>query len=222
MPRALAFAEAAPEAAAARLDDGTIHLWRIPYALSQGRAPLLALLAAYLDMPATELALETDPRGKPRLAAPFDQHSLEFNWSHSGDYALVALGRGSALGVDIERLGKNLRALEIAQRFFDPAEARTLAALDDQARDDAFIALWCAKEAMLKESGEGIAFGLSRLQFSHNDHDGWSLARIDPALGTPGHWNLQAFDPATGYHGALAWRGGPREIVALRPAQDGT
>lgn len=219
MRRELVFAATAPETAATRLDAGGIHLWRIPYALSQGRAPLLALLAAYLDTPTTELVLAENPHGKPRLAASVSDRELEFNWSHSGDYALVALARDCQLGVDIERLGKNLRAFEIAQRFFDPAEAEALARLESQALDAAFIALWCAKEAILKESGEGLSFGLARLAFRQGAGDAWSLTRVDPALGVRGDWHLEGFAPAPGYRGALAWRGGPREVVALRPPE---
>lgn len=218
MTRVLAFAASTPGDAAARLGADAIHLWRIPYALSQGRAPLLALLSAYLAIPASAVVLEEDPRGKPRLATSLAGSRLEFNWSHSGDFALVALARGCALGVDIERIGKNLRTLDIAQRFFDPAETQTLRLLHPEARDDAFITLWCAKEAVLKESGEGISFGLARLRFSHGE-EGWSLAHTDPALDTPAHWHLQSFDPVPGYRGALAWRGGPRSIVMLRPLE---
>ena len=103
MPREPVFAAVAPEAAATQLGADAIHLWRIRYAMSQGRAPLVALLAAYLDIPAGEVSLLEDPRGKPRLAVASVESHLEFNWSHSGDYALIALARGCALGVDIER-----------------------------------------------------------------------------------------------------------------------
>ena len=218
----LTFSADSPRAAAARLDADVIHVWRIPYVLSQGRAPLLALLAAYLDIPEAAVAIDQDARGKPRLAPaadpPVGGPRLDFNWSHSGDYALVALARDCALGVDIERLGKNLRALDIARRFFDPAEAEALARLEAGARDDAFIALWCAKEAVLKAAGEGLSFGLSRLVFEARGDRRWEVSQTDPALGTASDWRLECLDPIAGYRGALAWRGAPRKIVALRPA----
>lgn len=221
MPRTLEFIEATPEAVP-RLDGDSIHLWRIPYALSQGRAPLRALLASYLDVPVSAVALDDDAKGKPRLkpvpagfpAGP--SVPIAFNWSHSGDYALIALARDGALGVDIERLGKNLRALEIAQRFFDPAEAEALAALDDAARERAFIGLWCAKEAVLKAVGEGLSFGLARLAFAPRNDLDWALQRVDPALGRAEHWQLAGFDAAPGYRGSLAWQGDMREIRAFR------
>lgn len=215
-----AFDEASPQAAAERLHAGVIHLWRIPYAPAQRRAPLVALLAAYLGVPVTEVVLDETVRGKPRLAPCAgdrgDTRKLEFNWSHSGDFALVALSRDGAVGVDIEHLGKDPRALEIARRFFDASEAEALASLDPAVRDDAFIALWCAKEAVLKAAGEGLSFGLARLAFRHAG-GAWQLARADPALGACADWHLESFDPVPGYRGALAWRGGSRRITALRP-----
>lgn len=221
MSQGLQFVEAVPDAAAPALAAGTIHLWRIPYALSQGRAPLRAMLAAYLGIPASAVVLDEDARGKPRLADAVLRATgsppLEFNWSHSGDYALIALSRDGALGVDIERFGKNLRALEIARRFFDPAEADALAKLEDRARDDAFIGLWCAKEAVLKAVGEGISFGLERLAFARRGGVDWMLTGVDAALGTSDNWQLRSFAAAPDYHGTLAWRGLAREIRAMLP-----
>ena len=222
-PPNLDFVATNPTDAATELRTGVVHLWRIPYALSEGRAPLLHMLAAYLDVPASAVLLEQETRGKPRLAASLldaTTRGLQFNWSHSGDYALIAVTRNLALGVDVERLGKNLRALEIATRFFDPVEAAALAALDGHARDRAFIALWCAKEALLKAAGAGLSFGLARLAFKHRGDNQWTLARVAADLGDVDTWQLTAFSPVPGYLGALAWRGGPCAIRALRLPDD--
>lgn len=222
MPADLEFAAAHPSFAALRLDNRSIHLWRIPYTLPQGRAPLLELLASYLHEPVSSIVLDQDVRGKPRLA---DQAStggpdarLEFNWSHSGGFALVALARGCAIGVDLEQLGKTRRAVDIARRYFDREEAAALEPLDPATCDDAFIRLWCAKEAVLKAVGEGLSFGLERLAFARDADAGWRLARLDPGLGHVGDWQLAGFQAAPGYRGALAWRGGPRGVTAFRPA----
>ena len=217
----LEFAEAVPNEVAPRLDDRSIHLWRIPYASSQRRAPLVALLAGYLGIPDSAVVLDEDARGKPHLAGSTrgrsDAALLEFNWSHSGDYALIAVSGGGAVGVDIERLGKNLRAVEIARRFFDAGEADVLAALDPDSRDHAFIGLWCAKEAVLKTVGEGLSFGLARLAFAHVAHADWILLTADPALGGVPEWRMSGFDPAPGYRGCVAWRGGPRRVFGFQP-----
>jgi len=220
MPTQLAFIEATPQDVASRLDGQTVHLWRIPYALSEGRAPLVALLAGYLGVSEGSVRLDQDERGKPRLARDSsrtgDASRLEFNWSHSGDFALVALARGCELGVDIERFGKNQRSLEIARRFFDSEEADALAPLDTDTRDRAFIKLWCAKEAVLKAVGEGLSFGLARLAFTRRVDTDWILTRVDPMLGDVNDWQLTGFEAASDYRGALAWRGDPRAITAFR------
>ena len=220
MSAALEFVEANPRNVARDLDGHMVHVWRLPYAMPQRRAPLLALLGAYLDMPASSVVLDQDARGKPRLAPGVSTSDatdrLEFNWSHSGDFALVALARGCELGVDIERFGKNQRSLEIARRFFDPAEADALAELRASARDHAFIKLWCAKEAVLKAVGEGLSFGLGRLAFTQRADADWALERVDPALGRAPDWQLTSFEAAPGYRGALAWRGQTRAVTAFR------
>lgn len=258
MGEALSFVDAVPRDAAAGLDAGSIHLWRMAYDPSLRRAPLIALLAAYLGVPASMITLTEGAKGKPRLQEaavrsgqtrspgadaalsfrpsrtyprgadlalsfrssgqafpPAAGAALSFNWSHSGAYALVALARDDALGVDIERLDKKARTLDIAQRFFDPAEAGLLASLDPVTRQRAFIGLWCAKEAVLKAAGEGLSFGLARLAFASRSGGDWTLARVDPALGTVSAWQLAGFEAAPGYRGALAWRGTPKRLLAF-------
>lgn len=215
------FHAAAPAIAAAQLDDGDIHLWRIPYRPEQRRAPLLALLGEYLGVALDESSVFAAPGGKPRLAGSLATGAahpqLDFNWSHSGGFALVALARDLPLGVDIEHLAKRPRALEIAERFFDPAEAETLAALDESARKRAFIALWCAKESVLKAEGTGLSFGLARLAFRLDGQGLWQLARTDPALGGVDEWQVAGFEAAPDYRGALAWRGDNRRLHAFQP-----
>lgn len=213
------FVESEPRAATARFTPDTVHLWRIRYARSMGRAPLLDLLGAYLGVPASAVELEHDARGKPHLleSPGSGGAALQFNWSHSGDYALIALARDVAPGVDIERLAKQPRASEIAERYFGAAEADALATLAPSARNHAFIGLWCAKEAVLKAAGAGLSFGLGRVVFEPRDAGNWSLAGTDPTLGRPEEWALHGLEPVAGYRGALAWRGGDRTIMALRP-----
>jgi len=215
MPEGLEFVEAAPESAAARLDAGSIHLWRLAYQPTQRRAPLRGLLGTYLGRVAAGVVLTEGAHGKPELADTDpgqwagSGRALEFNWSHSGAYALVALSSGPALGVDVERLGRKLPALELARRYFDPAEAKVLASLPPSVRGHAFMGLWCAKEAVLKALGRGLAYGLHRLSVASVGGQ-LQLRRLqgDDA----GAWQLQRLALDHGLIGALAWRGGERRI----------
>ena len=158
-------------------------------------------LAAALGLPAPALPLRRDAHGRPRLGVA----GADASWSHSGEQLLVALGTGVRVGADLELLRPRPRALELAARFFAPAEGDALSALPAEMREEAFVRLWCAKEAVLKAHGRGLAFGLHRLEFALRD-DAWALVACDPALGAPADWSLHAFTPMPGYLASLAWR----------------
>lgn len=161
-------------------------------------------LAESLECGASELSIRRDPRGRPQL----DHAGWDCNWSHSGDWLAVALLHDGRVGVDIERRHPRPRAVEIAQRYFHPREAEALARCEPEIRSDAFLRLWCAKEAVLKAHGHGLAFGLDRLRFEDDDMGALRLAEADPALGDVASWAVQPFDVPDGL-GMLAWRLNP-------------
>lgn len=190
------------------LRDDEVHVWQIQYQRCQGRTPLRRVLAAYLGMHADDVILTEEEHGRPSLAPALDQ-SLGFNWSHSGNHALIAVGRHVKPGVDVERLRPRPRALEIAQRYFTSEEVRALLALQSEQRHTAFLELWTAKEAVLKAVGRGIAFGLDRLHIVCTP-DELALARLQGE--EVGQWQLQRLALKAGLIGALAWKGEPRPV----------
>lgn len=193
---------------AEHLRDDEIHVWRLDYRPQYGRAPLRTVLAAYLGIAAEQVALTHGEHGRPLLAVGLDP-SLGFNWSHSGEHALVAVGRHVAPGIDLECLRPRTRALEIAERYFSTDEAAALAALPEAERSTAFLELWTAKEAVLKALGRGIAFGLDRLSIA-SAVDRLHLQRLEGD--DVGAWQLQRLDIDDSLVAALAWRGGARRI----------
>lgn len=148
------------------------------------------------------LPLGRDAHGRPSLQLP----GLDANWSHSGERLAVALGRGVRVGVDIESPRPRPRAIELAGRYFTASEAEALAALAPATREAAFLRLWCAKEAVLKAHGRGLAFGLDRLRFDRLDALP-RLVAVDPGLGAVGDWQVEAL-AIEGLVGAVAWRRG--------------
>ncbi|OOG43697.1 4'-phosphopantetheinyl transferase superfamily protein [Rhodanobacter sp. C05] len=191
------------------LRDDEIHVWHLTYQATQGRAPLRRVLAAYLGIDADAVALVAGEHGRPALAAGHDQ-SLGFNWSHSGDQALIAIGRHVSPGIDVERRRERPRALEIAQRYFSVDEAAALAALPAANRSAAFLELWTAKEAVLKALGHGIAFGLHRLSIANASEQLILLQLEDDDVLA---WQLRRLPVDTTLLAALAWRGLPRQIL---------
>ncbi|MGC1549755.1 MAG: 4'-phosphopantetheinyl transferase superfamily protein [Rhodanobacter sp.] len=196
-----------PAKVAEHLRDDEIHVWRFSYKREQGRAPLLNLLGAYLGLPAEHIVLVDGEHGRPALASTHEV--LAFNWSHSGDQAVLAIARGVVPGIDLEWLRARPRAIEIAERFFCTEEATALAALEPAQRDAAFLELWTAKEAVLKALGRGLAFGLQRLRFSvppAEPHLLW-LDGDDVA-----QWQVHRLSFDAGHVATLAWRGAPQQI----------
>lgn len=159
-------------------------------------------LAHELGMEASALAMARDAHGRPWLGA--NAGPRDVSWSHSGDRLLVALGEGVRVGADLERHRPRPRALLLARRFFEPGETAWLESLPEEAREHAFVRLWCAKEAILKAHGRGIAFGLHRFRVGER-HGALHLLWADPALGEASGWTLHEFEPLPGYHAALAW-----------------
>ena len=162
-----------------------------------------AWLAERLDYDAAQLPLVRDDFGRPRLQAPLA--ACDTSWSHSGEGLLVSLGWDVDVGIDLERLRPRPRALAVAERYFTAGELAWLHARTGAIRDGAFLRLWCAKEAVLKAHGRGLAFGLDKLVFAEQDGV-LGLVECDLALGTPADWQLREFVPQPGYRAALAWR----------------
>lgn len=191
---------------AEHLRDDEVHVWRLPFAPADGRAPLLRLLGTYLGRDPAAVHLVPGEHGRPALA---EASALDFNWSHSGHLALVAVARGITPGVDIERLRPRPRAWALAQRYFTPAEAAALSRLAPQEREVAFLRLWTAKEAVLKALGHGLSFGLHRLDIAYDD-DAPRLRMLEGD--DPSHWQLRALPTGSASLGTLAWRGEPRRV----------
>ena len=189
------------------IDVHFFHAW--PAARQAAESPhLAALLAPHLAVPAACVRIERDAHGKPHV----QDAALQFNLSHSGDAALLAIARNVALGVDLEQLGRRERpVLALAQRFFDPAEASALAALPPQRQQSAFLELWCCKEAVLKALGRGLGYGLERVVFQLDDTGAVQhLLRLGDGAASP--WQVVQLRPAPGYVGALAWCGAALQV----------
>ncbi|MGY3266535.1 4'-phosphopantetheinyl transferase [Lysobacter sp. HA35] len=153
-----------------------------------------------LGMAEDAIGFDRGEHGRPLLRLA----GLDCNWSHSGTTLAVALGEGVRVGIDIETPKPRPRALELARRYFHADEARALEALADRDREAAFLRLWCAKEAVLKAQGRGLAFGLDRLRFEGLERAP-RLVVADPELGSVSSWSIEPLE-MPGLVGTLAWR----------------
>ena len=91
--------------------------------------------------------------GRPYVKSPFCP--VDFNLSHSRDLALLAIGTGLSVGIDIEHIDEAV-AEELAPRVLTPAELRCFEAQPERHRAPLFFRWWTAKEAFLKLNGVGL------------------------------------------------------------------
>ncbi|MBB3226617.1 4'-phosphopantetheinyl transferase [Luteibacter sp. Sphag1AF] len=189
-----------------------VHIWQVPWNGVSAEALFRPWLAAYASVDASSLSVVRGPHGKPWLEAPFDD--LSFSWSHSGDQALLAVGRGEPgfqLGVDIERVRARPRVLALAERFFSADEFVLLSARDEPERLDGFLALWTAKEAVLKANGGGLSYGLHRASFRM---EGGVAApeQFDGEIAPADAWCVRSLEVGRGFVASVAWRGVARTV----------
>lgn len=131
-----------------------------------GRYLLEKALEQHFPQALENLAIGTKEGGKPYL---LHQKSVFFNISHSGTYVVCGIS-DAEIGVDVECVKKN--RLEVAKRFFHPAEWKILQDKKEEERNILFYRYWCAKESFLKYTGEGLKRSLASFRIVWNGKEG--------------------------------------------------
>lgn len=105
--------------------------------------------------------------GRPEVAPDSAAPPLRFNLSHTAGLVACAVAVDREVGVDVEYLfpPHGDFGLEVAPRYFAPAEVMGLEAQPPDARRERFFALWTLKEAYIKARGLGLALPLDRFAF---------------------------------------------------------
>jgi 4'-phosphopantetheinyl transferase len=169
-----------------------------------GRGMSRLLLGHCLGTAAHQLKFTHNEFGKPSLSGGFVPR---FNISHSGELVLVALARGRTIGVDVERMRKDMAQAEIAERFFSSRECDALAGLAPEMQCEAFFACWTRKEAYLKARGDGLSLPLDQFDVAFMPGEVPRLieTRHDPAEAQ--RWAIRALNPGYGCMAAVAGEG---------------
>ena len=83
--------------------------------------------------------------------------------------------------------------LELARRFFAPAEAERLAELPPEEQRAAFFELWTLKEAFIKALGVGMAMPLADFSFSLSGDGSATISFAQPHGERPDQWQFPGF-----------------------------
>jgi 4'-phosphopantetheinyl transferase len=171
-----------------------------------GRGCLRLLLGKLLQRPAESLRFEYDEFGKPRLPLT-PERGLRFNVSHSGDLILIAIAKGRAVGVDVEKVRFDFDLESISARFFSFNENDRLTRLTGSRKYDAFFTCWTRKEAYLKARGDGLSLPLDQFDVSFLADEEPQLleTRHDPAEAK--RWTLRSVAVPSGYVAAVVAEG---------------
>jgi len=178
------------------------------YVISRG--VLRNILARYLGLTPERVPLKTYPNGKPYLPGS----KLLFNLSHSEGLFLYGLASGTSLGVDLQRVYPIANIKTIIKNYFSPEEQNILNSVNGNLLQDLFFAIWTAKEAYLKGTGEGFqhppnSFTICRksnglLKFELSDNLNSTLNNL---------WSIREIHLASNYKAALAVKG---EIIQIQ------
>lgn len=211
--------EAASAAAASVLSDDELaqyrrfHFPRDARDYAAAHALLRHALSRYDGRAPTDWLFEKTPAGQP-LLRDAGAARASFSLSHTHGMVACAVTKDAAVGVDVERVDREVDAADIAARFFAPAEAAHLMQLDPEARRDHFFDLWTLKEALVKALGVGMAMSLRSLAFSIAPD---RSVRLDAPEGIDTEmWRFGLFAPGTRHRMAVAarrLRSGPAQFV---------
>lgn len=165
-----------------------------------GRARLRNIISTYTSVPAAALRFGYGEAGKPFVE---NAKAPQFNLSHSGSWAALAICADDPIGIDIE----TIRPIEerIAERFFSSEEVRRLSSLPSDGQLAGFFRCWTRKEAVVKARGGGLNIPLDTFSVSVKDERYPTMLHVDGE--TPEEtacWKMFDFEPASGLAGAVA------------------
>lgn len=164
---------------------------------------LREILGHYLHCKPGDLAFSVNQYGKPALV----NSNLEFNLSHSSDFALLAIAQGHKIGVDVEHIRTDMELENIAAHNFSEVEVSELMSLSPEQRELGFFNCWTRKEAYIKAHGLGLSLPLDSFDVSLLPDPPAILRATRPDPQEAARWTLRPLDIAPNYAGAFAVEG---------------
>lgn len=184
------------------------------------RGLLRAILARYLKKKPGEIRFDYGSHGKPELRVKNGKPPLRFNLAHSRDYAIYAVARSRAVGVDIEFIRPEFAKEEIAERFFSGAEVGALRVLPEKLQATGFFNCWTRKEAFLKALGDGLSRPLDEFDVSLAPDQPARLLRVGWNSSEASRWFLESLEPVRGYVAAVAVEGPRYRMMTISWSED--
>jgi 4'-phosphopantetheinyl transferase len=135
------------------------------------------------------ILLEPDVHGRPR-AQDAQGRSLAISQARAPGVRILAIAQDGRIGVDLEPL-QSSQVLEAASELFLPAERDWAASLSGPARTRILLAIWTAKEALLKALGYGLSFGMDQIELGPDGNHGVALRRLCGSERLARGWSIE-------------------------------
>ncbi len=135
------------------------------------------------------ILLDPDVHGRPR-AQDTEGRRLAVSQARAPGARILAIAQAGRIGIDLEPLQPS-PALEAASELFLPAERDWAARLPEPARTRMLLAIWTAKEAMLKALGYGFCFGMDQIELGPAGGDGIRLQRLCGSERLARGWSIE-------------------------------
>jgi 4'-phosphopantetheinyl transferase len=132
------------------------------------RGALRFLLGSYLRASPSSIDIRSAVQGKPCLSDECGD-GLQFNVSHSGEFALFAFTIGREIGIDLEK--HNASAIDdgMLRQCLTGAERTRYMNAAPESRVAFFFDTWARKEAYMKLTGDGMNIAPTDLSLSSAD-----------------------------------------------------
>jgi len=183
------------------------------------RALVRSTLSRYAEVAPESWRFVSNAYGRPELEGPAPwRGELSFNIAHTDGLIVCGVTRSGALGVDAESLTRDRGLLDIADRFFSPAEVNELRQHGEPTRVSRFFHYWTLKEAYIKAVGKGLSIPLDQFSFRLDDHRGIAISFTPEIDDSPERWLFWLLQPSDRHVVALcaAARGGAPQTVVVR------
>ena len=179
---------------------------------------LRQILAGYSGVGAEQIWFQVNEFGKPSLG---NYPRIEFNMSHSGRIALIAVRVAGKVGVDVEEMRPEAAIIDVAERFFSPGELERLQKLGEDERLAGFCRCWTRKEAYLKALGCGISDeDLAKVEVTLLADEPPALLQRTARDGTAKPWSVFHFEPEKGFIAAVVAEGSGLNLLCRTWPED--
>jgi phosphopantetheinyl transferase len=157
-----------------RAVDKRRHEWLLGRCVAKDAVRLLVKKHRGVELSPADIEIVPDAYGRPQVEGAWMRRLgihpvISISHSSGTAVALAAADANQLIGIDIESLSQPRDGFE--KIAFTEQERELVSALHHELRDEWSLRIWCAKEAVSKALGRGLAAGLHALRVSEAEID---------------------------------------------------